>query len=424
MTNALPIQGASSNVWGQLLNSWLLVAHNADGTLQPSAVSALLPTLLAALLAPDADQTPALEHGLLSTAPGALPLFAAIANRNTARVDIPVIGDSITSGRGSTTFAGTWVQQANRAIRTAYPTTVNGVAGGFGFIPIQQSDGSATYPFPFIQTGTVGAFDCGPIRACSFAGAGWSATWTAPAGTTSVRIMYYDTSTSGTFSWKVGAGGTTNISNAGSLLDTLSAPIAITSGQVLTIANVSGSVAIDGIVHFAGDENSGITFHNCGRSGWCAGTETTVGWNVPEQYALNWAQVYASAFPNLAALAIMLGTNDSIATVGNRTAAQFQSDLTALIATLRGAATALAAVPLLVIATYGHQATYADAGGWAAYTAAMRAAAAADGNALVIDLSYRFSFGASGPLQYDTFHPSNAGAALIGEIVTAGLGIA
>lgn len=33
MTQSLPVQGVTSGNWGTLLNNWLLVAHNADGTL-------------------------------------------------------------------------------------------------------------------------------------------------------------------------------------------------------------------------------------------------------------------------------------------------------------------------------------------------------------------------------------------------------
>jgi lysophospholipase L1-like esterase len=406
---SLPSVGGSPNAWGAQINGFLSVAHNSDGTLQA--------------VAPYADQTPALQAGLTAGSP-LTPLFSAIANRNNARADIPVIGDSITAGRGATSYASTWTQQANRAIRASYPTTVNGAAGGLGFVPAYPGD-TITYSAPIVlASGTPSSIDLGPIRqsqtlygACSF-------TFTAPTGTTSVRVMYYDTSIAGTFTYKVGSGGTTTVTNTGTFTDKLTSSITLTGGQVLTIAWASGNAIIDGIIHYAGDESSGITFHNCGESGWDAGTETSVGWNVPELYALNWAQVYANAFPNPAAIGIMLGTNDASTSEANRTAVQFQSDLAGLISTIRGAASTLATIPLLIITTYGKPETVADTGGWPAYIAAMRAAATADGNSYVIDLNYRMVFGASGPLQYDSWHPSNTGHALIGEIVAAGVRIA
>src|SRR5712692_6764397 len=111
---SLPTVGGSINTWGGQLNTFLQVAHNADGTLQ--SVTSF------------ADQQPGNELGLLG-ASGITALAASIANRNNVRVDIPVIGDSVLH-HGATSYANGCVQQANRAIRAKYPTTANGSAGG------------------------------------------------------------------------------------------------------------------------------------------------------------------------------------------------------------------------------------------------------------------------------------------------------
>jgi lysophospholipase L1-like esterase len=373
-----------------------------------------------------ADQDPALQAGLTGTT-GITALTAALANRDAARVDIPVIGDSITEGQGATTWAGTWIQQANRAIRAAYPTTANLATGGQGFIPLVKT-GETTYTWPVtVASGTNPAdyspVDLGPVRYCQQLYGTCSFTWTAPAGTTSVKIMYYDTAQAGTFTWKINAGGTTTITNAGTAADILSAGITITSGQVLTVAWASGNVYIDGIVHYAGDETSGVTFSECGHFGWNSSATPPSGWNAPETFSLNWAQCYGAFSPS--ALGIMLGIND--ANTGNLTAAQFQAALGAFIATLRGES-ALASLPVLLFIPYQPEETFQDSAGWPAYAQAIRGAAAVAVNTHVIDLNYRlptvasaFGGGTYGSLYADAFHPSNLGHALVGEIAAAGV---
>lgn len=366
------------------------------------------------------DQLPALEHGLTSGA-GITSLYAAVANRNAARVDIPVIGDSITEGQGATAFTSRWIAQANRATRAAYPTTANGASGGQGFIPMMTTgETSYTWPVALASGGaSLEPFDLGPVRASAhvFGAASW--TWTAPTGTTSVRVMYFDAGVPGSFTYRVGSGSTTTVTSAGTAAEAVTASITITGGQVLTIAWASGDAFIDGIVHYAGDENSGVTFHGCGHFGWA-----TTDWNTAEVDDLNWAQCYA-AFPGPAALAIMLGTNDAV----SLTAADFAAGLATLTATVRGSADALAGLPLILVIPYQPDEAVADPGGWAAYAAAARSAAAADPvGAIVIDLNYRLPPVASGfdggALYADTVHPTNLGHALIGEIAAAGPRIA
>lgn len=376
------------------------------------------------------DLLPALEHGLTGSS-GLTGLYTAIANRDTGRCDIVCIGDSITEGEGALTFAEIWVEQANRAMREAYPTVANGSKGGLGFVPVFTT-GETSYTWPWtLVSGTPGTLDLGPVRECLFTSAACSVSWTAPAGTTSVKVMYYDGSsgTAGTFSVSKNGGAATNFSNGMTGVDKLTSSITMTGGDVLTVAWVSGTIAIDGLVHFAGDEASGITFHEAGHYGWDAGT-TSTGWTQPETFGLNWAQVYAGGFPTVpACIMIFLGANDA----NTYTAAQYQANITALIALIR-AQTGLANVPIWLVASYTNSGTPVDPGGWPAYVAALRAIATVTPFSHVTDLSYRFPsqgsnfnggalyFNAgSGPLGG---HPSVAGHALIGEIIAAGAQIA
>jgi lysophospholipase L1-like esterase len=386
--------------------------------------------LRASRLAPYADEDPAAQAGLTSgpalTGTGLTGLYAAIANRNNARVDIPIIGDSITESQGATTFGASFPQQANRAIRAAYPTTANLASGGQGFIPLEKT-GENTFIWPITGNGGTGV-DLGPVRRTVNASSANSWTWTAPAGTTSVRIMYFDAPQAGTFSWQIDAGATTNISNTSTSKEILSASIPITSGHVLTIAWVSGNVYLDGIVHYANDESSGITFHGCGHNGWTAGP-AAFGWNQPENSggSFNWAQTYANGFPNVAAIGIMLGVNDANAAVGNFTADQFQANLIALVSTIRTSAAALNNIPVILIVPWKANETFADPGGWPPYAIAAHAAAASMSFAHVIDLNYRMPSVISnfngGVLYADTIHASNMGYALMAEIVAAGMAI-
>ena len=379
---------------------------------------------------PYPDQEPALAHALTGTT-GITSLLAAIANRNNARVDIPVIGDSFTEGMGATAFTSRYIAQLNRAIRAYYPTTVNGSSGGLGFIPIQvsQPNPESTYTWPVTQTaGSVTSCDLGPIRNATLAWDTATFTWTAPTGTTSVQIMYYD-GPAGTFTWQIDSGSTTTITQTNTAVDLLTSSIPITGGQVLTIAYASGAaIVIDGLLHFAGDESAGITFHGCGHGGFNSGAGTS-GWNLPETIGgLNWAQCYNLFSP--AAVAIMLGGNDarsSPSPVGTPvSAAQFQANMLALIALLR-AQTGLASVPLLLFTQYEINATFVS-GSWAPYVQAIRNVQAATPNSVIIDFNYRMppvvSNFDNGAFYYDNFHPSNLGHALMGEIIAAGLRVA
>jgi hypothetical protein len=235
--------------------------------------------------------------------------------------------------------------------------------------------------------------------------------------------MYFDGA--GTFSYQVAAGGTTNVVTGSTFLEKRTVSIPITSGQLLTVAWVAGNIFIDGILHYAGDENSGITFHGCGHTSWSA-----TNWNAPETFSLNWPQCYANGFPATAAVAFMLGANDANTGGGNETASAFQSVLTALVANVRGGAAALAAIPAPMIAEYAVNFTLADRGGWPAYTTAVRGTAGAAGLSHVTDLSYRMPSVISnwnGGILYadgSPGHPTNLGHALIGEIIAAGTVIA
>jgi lysophospholipase L1-like esterase len=365
------------------------------------------------------DQAPALNYGVVS-GNGMQALWQAIANRNNARCDIPIIGDSVTMGYGVTSRAASFPQQLNRAVRARFPTVANGSAGGLGFIPIQvPSSGSSTFTWDFTpEFAGASTADVGPVRMADTASSVQFWTWTAPAGTTSVRIVYYDASAAGSFNYKVNSGSATVVSNTLTSAELLTASIPITVGQVLTITWVSGYVVIDGIQHFAGDENSGITFHQCGHAGWTAANSPT-GWNQGSTFG-NVFQTFKNGFTNTQALMFQLGFNDS----GVYNAASFATYMEQFITNVRASTASLNNIPVILLGLYQPDLSIVDPNGWSAYVASLRSVAAVVGNAMVVDLNYRMNpFAASGTVQYDVEHPNALGSALIGELISASLGL-
>lgn len=403
--------------------TWTQVAvENGTGNGYVGVWVAQVPAGFALALPVVNDQTPGTMAGLLAggggpfgggfgqgnSGAGLFGLLAAVAARDSANCSIPVIGDSITEGQGATAVAARYISQANRASRQRYPTLANGSAGGLGFIAM-QSTGETTYTWPVaLATGSVASTkDVGPVRnAVSLAATG-TFTFTAPAGTTSVKVMYYNDNSGAQFSYKVGAGGATTVTASGTVADgSLTTGITLTSGQVLTIAWVSGTIWLEGIVHYAGDESSGITWHGCGHYGWNTGN-----WIAAQSGGIDWRKSLAALSP--AALAIDLGTNDP----GTFSAPQSQANILSLISFLRGLGS-LSALPVLLIIPVAGTSNQAYATAW-------RQIPALASGVVTCDVNYRIPNATAWAAGYfDALHPNNGGHALYGEVAAAGVRIA
>ena len=343
-----------------------------------------------------------------------------LAGRNSSRVDIPIVGDSVTEGYGASAFTTRYIEQLNTLIRSAYPTTGHGTTGGLGMIPIQDT-ASMLFTWPVTSTGASGTtLDIGPVRYDAWLSSTASFQFTAPNPTTSVRIMYFNadsTTVPGTFSWQVNSGGVTDVSNSSpSGADgALTASIPMSPGDTLTVSWVSGNVFIGGIVHCNQDESTGVTFHADGHSGWACPNWSATG------SGFDWRPAISSVITGAGAFGVFLGLNDWNASVGNETAAAFQSDLEALITYLRGNAT-LASLPMLLVIPYESNVTYADGGGYPAYVTAIGNAAAADGNAQMVNLGATMAPVASSPgYYYDNIHPNDAGHLLAAQAIAGAL---
>jgi lysophospholipase L1-like esterase len=353
-------------------------------------------------------------------------LQSILALAATQRVDIPVVGDSMTEGWGSSTFTGRYISQTSVKVRALYPGGAAGTGGGLGFIPV-QSTGTSSLTWPWtLASGSVNNADIGPVRLAAQMTGAATLTWTAPSGTTSVKILWYNAGSgvSGSWSYKVGAGSATTVSNSGTAADgQLTTPVTITSGQVLTVAWVSGTVYVDGLIHYAGDEASGLTFHGMGISGWDCST-LSAGWR---QAGEDW-RVSMAALENNGFFGIFLGLNDanSDALDGGFTAAQYQANLAAMITYIRGNA-ALASLPVLLIIPYQEFASagvvaFKDGGGWAAYVTAALAVASATPGCTVVNLTSAPGMpqptSAGGDANFfDGIHTNNTGSGDVAAVI-------
>ena len=218
--------------------------------------------------------------------------------------------------------------------------------------------------------------------------------------------MSFDLDEGGTWTYQVNDGLPVTITNEGTDLDVITDSIPVSPGDVLTIAWASNGVIVHGIVHYAGDENSGITFHECGHYGWDTSTSAS-GWNQRETFSFNW--IYCYGLLNPAAIGIVLKINDAV----NYTAAQFQVNLANLIAAIRAQ---YPGTPVILIDEMDPDFSYIDP--WADYGVALYAVAAATTDCLVIPLdgvvpSYTEDISLYDPSDH---HPNDAGHALIGSV--------
>lgn len=385
-----------------------IVKENANNAGYTGVWLALVPTAAAAAypVIPEVDdRTAAIVRNFSAANKGVVAFMAAIASRDSASCPVAVIGDSITEGMGATAFTSRYAGQAARALRQRYPTLANGSSGGLGFIPM-ASTGESTYTWPVTTaSGIPGAADIGPVRAAATLNGAGSFTFTAPAGTTSVKVMYYNDNSGSQFSYQVNAGAPVTVIASGTVQDgTLTATVPLTPGQVLTVAWVSGTVYLEGLVHYAGDEASGITVHGCGHFG-----INTAGWIAAQAGGIDWRTSIAALAP--AAIAVNLGTNDNAAGISGPAT---QANLLALITFLRGNA-ALANVPFLVMVP---PACTASAQLW------VRGLPLSAGQVQIVDVAYRMPTATLAPaLYFDAVHPDNAGHAFIGEVLAAAIGI-
>lgn len=348
---------------------------------------------------------------LTSKAPSGLPSevlrpwYAAIANRDNARANVVLLGDSITAGQGASTYANGYSRRLAKILRQRLGLPI----GGTGFVPAGNA-GVTGYTWPASPSTSIPSnTDYGLSRnILNFQNAGDSVTFTVTGDSADIITL----GNFGTISWKVDGGAATNISGGpGSPTPYLTHISLGSAGQhTVTVTSVSaGGGFIDGLIVYNGDYASGVTVHDAGHYGWA-----TVQWSGGSTGSGNWPASVAAMNPGV--VGICLGTND----IGfPLTAAQFQTNLTSVIADIRAALTA--PLPPFVLVALPAPAAYAS-GTWQPFIDAMNNVAAADSSVLVADLSLRLPGGAVDTLGLhaaDGLHFTNKGHAVIADALAS-----
>lgn len=362
---------------------------------------------------PVAHSNPATFYSIIA-AGAAQPPFAhtgwaaALANLRANKADVVMFGDSLIEGYGLTAWDATLPAQLAKILR--------GSTGGRGFIGAQTDmTDQPFWPIALFGAASVG-LGYGPnARYFSLPSTGSLVIDTVPAeGLTSFDLHYfkYSGGAAAGMYYKIdgGAAVTFNTFNA----TFVNAVLHVTQPVQYTIevGYIGAAGSFIGITEYNGDENAGLQVHNCGYSG----TEAA-GWNT---YAsTGWAASMAMLNPDLMILDI--GTNDARVAGGNRTPAQFKTNLLALIANLRASVSA----PLALIAPYD---TTNDAlnSPLIQYIQVLRDVEAADPTITLVDC-YSKMPAAAATDTYGLFnasalpHASTKGYALMAEIIAQGI---
>jgi lysophospholipase L1-like esterase len=357
------------------------------------------------VLAPTAASAQTATASPLTAVSGDLTAFrAALANRFFSRCNIAVVGDSISEGQGATAVASRSVNRLADSLRLRFP--VPGVAGGQGFLPAQFATTSLPAPAAVFGSPALNA-GFGPGWRCRQITGSQSYTFTVTA--TSVDVVYATGSGGGAMGVSIDNGPVQTINTyRTALADGVVSHFATGgSGQhTVTITSVSGTVFLDGIVIYNGDESSGITVHDCSHYG-----------STLHQWAQSSSAITSEWLGALAPSLIVfeLGVNDYH---GQQSLTTFTNDL----ATMSNVFNTLPTSPsVLVVIDY--DAFNMTGTLWSSYVALYQTWAAANGYA-VLDLTQRMpatnttkSFGLYAP---DNIHPSNTGHSFIADAI-AGL---
>lgn len=332
------------------------------------------------------------------------PFWALLSVRDSNRVNMVVVGDSVAAAVGASARSKGWVERLAAIFRAKHPTP--GKAGGRGYIAAGNT-APTSFAWPAILAGgaAVSNTDYGATRNVVSLPVGGTITYSLVG--TSCDVVFVKAAGFGTWSWKVDGGAATVVSSVGATQDgaKVRIPLGSTGAHTLVLTGVSGSNYIDGGVEIDGTELGGITVHDCGHSGF-----TSANWvAAPFDPVTRWPAAIAALSPSI--ILIPLGINDINDGVP---VAAFQANLTSLVAKLRASA-GMTNVAVVFVAYYAMGGKLAA---WQNYVDAMYAAAAADGNALVADLTTRlwnYDDAGRGDVFVDTAHPNDIGHAMIAQ---------
>jgi len=177
----LPVVGGDSGNWGTILNDYLQVSLNADGAIQPSAITAAGGVTSVNTVAPNTSGNVTLTAGNV----GAVPSSSVGAANGVASLDgdsqlksSQLPGSVVTSTQEGTVIQGTPTASGQTLVTTtqvgAFPTTA--VLYNFSTVESPLSDGGNFAAFPHYSTNQLQVSTSGQATVPSGGGA---SLWTA-----------------------------------------------------------------------------------------------------------------------------------------------------------------------------------------------------------------------------------------------------
>jgi lysophospholipase L1-like esterase len=338
----------------------------------------------------------------------------ALGGRNAAPVDILHVGDSITQGYRASSLANRWPSVMRDHLRTRYPTT--GITGGgFGYVPARTI---SNYIAPFsdnIVTALSGGTNVFGLDGVDIQlGAGNSATFVFTG--TGADILTTTFAGGGTYTYTIDGGAA---SSAVSVAKTGANEYGTITTQIrglssashtLVITRASGTVFLEGIMVYDGDEAKGIRSTVAALAGSYSGDWST-------RATTYWPKYISQIQPDLVTIELMANDYINTSPVAVATA---KANVKSVIATIKANCTAVPSFVLLPVwAIVGNGTPLAP---WASYVTAHYEIAAedTDGAVCVLDLQKRINTGAAGTvggMLPDSSHPDDATNRYLGELV-------
>lgn len=345
---------------------------------------------------------------------------AGLANREFApAVVVCGPGDSITEGQGATAMDRRYVSKLRQRLRARYPVT--GITGGRGFIGSDKT-GESSFTWPVTATGTVTTDDnYGPKRrAAVMSATGQYRTFTLQG--TSVDLVTGRSSGTGILYYKIDGGTATTFNTStgytqgatvvGGNLTRVT--LGASGAHTLEVGwSSGGSVYLEGVVEYDGDENAGIRVHDAGHYGY-----TTTQW-VNRLGFFYWMLSIKNLNPDL--LIIQVGTNDlSNSIPAATTLANWQS----MLSTLRGVG---CDPSVLMVAMPKRSDAGVTQAAYDAYVAAAYSLAASDAKVAIADLGSKMPAVGLGTPSYslyaDTVHPTDKGHSMMADMILGAIAL-
>lgn len=315
------------------------------------------------------------------------PWYGALANRRNRLVQAAVLGGSLAEGYPVTTFDKTVSQQLSAILNANHPTPGLSTHGrGFIGVPTAVTLGTG---WPQAYTG--GSFDDATLFTFGAKHRYWYTSsgsdkvvhTVGPDGLTSfdIRVMAGSSGNASGGYYKINGGSAVSFStfNASTILRTITVAGTLAAGSTIEVGRTAGTLIFTGITEWNGDEAKGIQVHNFGHASYSAAQWAVVN-GTP-----TWVGAIASF--NLDLLIIQdLGVNDGWTGNGNKSASQFKTSMTSLIAQLRAGGITC---PIVLAADYDMSDVLTFVSPWQDYVTAMREIAAADSTVVFLDHSAR-----------------------------------